>query len=52
MMISVQISIYPLWQEHLSPVIQAVREALEAHGLLPEIGPMRPLVVGEMKAVC
>ncbi len=52
MMISAQIGIYPLRQEHLSPAIQAVRGALEAHGLLPEIGPMRTLVVGEMKAVC
>ncbi|HXG21113.1 MAG TPA: YkoF family thiamine/hydroxymethylpyrimidine-binding protein [Methylomirabilota bacterium] len=51
MMVSAQISIYPLRQEHLSPAIEAVRKALEAYGFQPEVGPMSTLVVGGMPEV-
>jgi uncharacterized protein YqgV (UPF0045/DUF77 family) len=49
--ISAQISVYPLRQERLTPAIDAVRRALEAHGLRPEIGPMSTLVAGEVGVV-
>jgi uncharacterized protein YqgV (UPF0045/DUF77 family) len=49
--ISAQISIYPLRQEHLSPAIDAVREALESRGFQPEIGAMSTIVTGEAKDV-
>ena len=51
MVISAQISVYPLRQEHLSPAIDAVREALESMGLQPEIGAMSTIVTGEAKDV-
>ena len=51
MFISVQISVYPLRQEHLSPAIDAVKEALEARGLQPQIGAMSTLVTGEAESV-
>lgn len=46
MVISAQISMYPLRQEHLSPAIEAVCGALEAHGLQPEVGSMSTVVTG------
>lgn len=51
MLISAQISVYPLRQDHLSPAIEAVRRALEAHGLQPEVGPMSTLVTGAVENV-
>jgi uncharacterized protein YqgV (UPF0045/DUF77 family) len=51
MAIGGQISVYPLRQEHLSPAIDAVREALESRGLQPEIGAMSTIVTGEAKDV-
>ena len=51
MVISAQISIYPLRQEHLSPAIEAVRRALAVRNLHPEIGPMSTVVTGEVEAV-
>ncbi len=48
---SAQIAIYPLRQEHLTPSIEAVRQALRDHGLQPESGPMSTYVVGEGEAV-
>lgn len=51
MVISAQISVYPLRQDRLTPAIDAVRRALEARGLHPEIGPMSTLVIGEAKEV-
>jgi uncharacterized protein YqgV (UPF0045/DUF77 family) len=51
MVISAQISIYPLRQEHLSPAIEAVRGALEAHGLQPEVGSMSTVVTGVVEDV-
>jgi uncharacterized protein YqgV (UPF0045/DUF77 family) len=52
MMIAAQISVYPLRQEHLSPAIDAVKQALESNGLQPEIGAMSTIVTGEAKDVC
>jgi uncharacterized protein YqgV (UPF0045/DUF77 family) len=51
MVISAQLSLYPLRQTHLSPAIQAVREALTAAGLQPEVGPMSTLVTGEAEVL-
>ena len=51
MVISAQISVYPLRQEHLSPAIEAVRQALESKGLEPEIGAMSTVVTGDAKDV-
>jgi len=51
MPMSAQISIYPLRQDHLSPAVEAVRRALEAHGLQPEVGPMSTLVTGAVEDV-
>jgi hypothetical protein len=42
MMISAQFSIYSLRQEHLSPAIEALNDALRARGLSPEMGAMSP----------
>jgi uncharacterized protein YqgV (UPF0045/DUF77 family) len=51
MVISAQLSLYPLRQEHLSPAIQAAREALLAVGLQPHVGPMSTVVTGEVGTV-
>jgi uncharacterized protein YqgV (UPF0045/DUF77 family) len=51
MVISAQISIYPLRQEHLSPAIDAVKQALGTRGLQPETGAMSTIVTGEAKEV-
>ena len=51
MVISAQISIYPLRQEHLSPAIEAVRETLASKGLQPEVGAMSTIVIGEANEV-
>jgi uncharacterized protein YqgV (UPF0045/DUF77 family) len=49
--VSAQVSIYPLRQERLGPAVEAVRTALEAHSLRPEVGTMSTQVVGETDAV-
>lgn len=49
--VSAQISIYPLRQEHLSPAVDAVRHALEDRGLQPQVGPMSTVVTGEVAVV-
>lgn len=51
MMISAQISIYPLRQDHLSPAIEAVRRTLAVRDLQPEVGPMSTRVIGEAGVV-
>lgn len=48
---SAQISVYPLKQEHLSPAVEAVRDALVKHQLTPQVGPMSTVVSGESGAV-
>lgn len=44
---SAQISVYPLRQEHLGPVIDSLAAALRKHGLTPHVGPMSTMVAGE-----
>ena len=44
---SAQISVYPLRQERLGPAVESVRNALEEHGLTPQVGPMSTTVIGE-----
>jgi uncharacterized protein YqgV (UPF0045/DUF77 family) len=51
MIISAQLSLYPLRQEHLSSAIQVVHDALTAAGLQPEVGPMSTLVTGDAAVV-
>lgn len=51
MIAGAQVSIYPLRQSRFGPAVEAVRAALEAHGLRPEIGPMSTVVVGEDAAI-
>jgi uncharacterized protein YqgV (UPF0045/DUF77 family) len=51
MMISAQISVYPLRQERLSPAVQAVSDALGSAGLSPEVGSMSTIVTGEADAI-
>jgi uncharacterized protein YqgV (UPF0045/DUF77 family) len=51
MVISAQVSLNPLRQDHLSPAIQGVSETLTAAGLHPQIGPMSTLVMGEAVTV-
>lgn len=50
-MISAQISMYPLRQEHLSPAIEIVKNALAAYGLELQVGPMSTLVTGAEEKV-
>lgn len=51
MVVSAQVSIYPLRQQRLTPAIEAVRERLEAAGLRPEVGSMSTVVVGEDEVI-
>ena len=51
MTISAQIAVYPLRQERLTPAVDAVRTALAAKGLAPQIGPMSTMVTGEADTV-
>jgi uncharacterized protein YqgV (UPF0045/DUF77 family) len=51
MAISAQLSIYPLRQDRLSPVIQTIVDALRAAGLEPQVGPMSTVVTGEVATV-
>jgi uncharacterized protein YqgV (UPF0045/DUF77 family) len=51
MVISAQLSLYPLRQEHLALAIQAAREALLEVGLQPHVGPMSTVVTGEVATV-
>jgi uncharacterized protein YqgV (UPF0045/DUF77 family) len=47
MRVSAQISLYPLRQEQLSPVIDALLATLEGAELKVEVGAMSTLVAGE-----
>jgi Thiamine-binding protein len=51
LLISAQVSLYPLRQTQLSPAIQAVGEALREAGLQPQVGPMSTLVIGEAEVL-
>ena len=51
MIISAQISVYPLRQQRITVAIEAVKQALESKGLQPEIGAMSTVVTGEAKDV-
>ena len=51
MIVSAQVAIYPIRQEHLTPAIEAVRRALAAAGLVPDVGPMSTIVTGEAATV-
>ena len=51
MVISAQLSLYPLRQADLSPAIQVVGDALRGAGLQPQIGPMSTLVTGEAAVI-
>jgi uncharacterized protein YqgV (UPF0045/DUF77 family) len=51
MMISAQVSLYPLRQGHLTPAIQALGDVFRSAGLGPEVGPMSTAVAGEVDVV-
>ena len=51
MIVSAQISIYPLRQERLSPAEEAVAASLAARGLQPQVGAMSTVATGEAAAV-
>ena len=51
MHVSAQISVYPLRQDHLSPAIREMQDALTAAGLDITPGPMSTLVIGDGVAV-
>lgn len=47
MTISAQVAIYPLRQQRLTPAIDALTDALKAHGLAAEVGSMGTTVLGD-----
>lgn len=47
MHVSAQISLYPLRQDHLSPAIQEMQDALRVSGLDVAPGPMSTMVSGD-----
>jgi uncharacterized protein YqgV (UPF0045/DUF77 family) len=49
--VSAQISLYPLRQDHLSPAIREMQDALSSAGLDVTPGPMSTLVTGDGAAV-
>jgi uncharacterized protein YqgV (UPF0045/DUF77 family) len=51
MMITAQISVYPLGQRVLGPPIQQAIARLQAAGLIVECGSMSTVVAGEVDAV-
>jgi uncharacterized protein YqgV (UPF0045/DUF77 family) len=51
MMVSAQVSVYPLRQDRLTPAVTAVSAALQAAGLRFEVGPMSTLATGETATV-
>jgi uncharacterized protein YqgV (UPF0045/DUF77 family) len=51
MTVSAQVAIYPLRQDRLTPSIAAVKAALLAAGLEPEVGPMSTIVTGDATTI-
>lgn len=51
MMISAQLSVYPLRQDSLAAGIRSVTDSLVGAGLSPQMGPMSTLVAGEAEVV-
>ena len=51
MIVSAQVSLYPLRQEQLSPAIREMQAALTSAGLHVTPGPMSTLVTGEGAAL-
>ena len=51
MLVSAQVSIYPLRQAHFSADIAEATETFKKHGLTANIGSMRTVISGEDKAV-
>jgi uncharacterized protein YqgV (UPF0045/DUF77 family) len=49
--LAAQVSLYPLGQEDLSPAIDEVLRAFEAHGLRVETGPMSTVLSGDGAAL-
>ena len=48
---SAQVAIHSLRQEHLSPAIEGVQQALRAHALAMQPGPMSTYIVGDTDAI-
>jgi uncharacterized protein YqgV (UPF0045/DUF77 family) len=51
MVVSAQVSLYPLRQERLGRSIQAFAETLKATGLESRVGPMSTVVTGDADAL-
>jgi uncharacterized protein YqgV (UPF0045/DUF77 family) len=51
MEVTCQFSLYPLGLQRLGPPIAAALQAMRAHGLDPQIGPMSSLVRGPAQVV-
>jgi uncharacterized protein YqgV (UPF0045/DUF77 family) len=49
--ISAQVSLYPLRQAHVSPVIEQALHIFQAHGLAIRLGNMSTVVSGDDEAV-
>jgi uncharacterized protein YqgV (UPF0045/DUF77 family) len=49
--ISAQVSLYPLRQERLTPAIDAFLRALEREGIEAHVGPMSTMATGESERV-
>jgi len=50
--VTAQVSLYPLRQEHLGPVITAAITRFRAAGLSVWEGPMSTVIAGELDTVC
>ena len=51
MLVSVQFSVYPLREKHLSPAIKKTVEILKNYGLSVEVGSMSSITYGESEIV-
>ncbi len=51
MVVSAQVSIYPLRQRRIGPAVEAVRTTLVSRGLQPDVGPMSTVVSGDLETV-
>jgi uncharacterized protein YqgV (UPF0045/DUF77 family) len=51
MIVSAQISVYPLRRQHIGPVVGTVAAVLAGQGLEPQIGPMSTMIIGEHEKV-
>jgi uncharacterized protein YqgV (UPF0045/DUF77 family) len=51
LIVSVQVSVYPLGQERLGPSVEAILQAFAREGLEARVGPMSTVVTGDSDRV-